>query len=169
MLHIKYIFIFQFRIVSNSFWKFLTTFFFKKCHHYHGIRITLYTINVKTELLALLVIIDFSYGKLVKTMIFITGIQKSINRNLIVFPVFTVYVVNGGAVNGGVHVNHPSLQLRAKLNYEGCSSTWSSRRLSKGAFGSHLMTHVWSQSTATVEGSVGELIPSHAPCQHSLW
>jgi hypothetical protein len=34
--------------------------------------------------------------------------------------------------------------MRAKPNYEGRSSTWSSRRLSKGAFGSHLMTHVWS-------------------------
>ena len=63
--------------------------------------------------------------------------------------------------------NHPYLQLRAKLNYEGRSSTWSSRRLSKGAYGSQLMTHVWSRSTATVEGSVRGLIPTHSvniPC-----
>ena len=56
-------------------------------------------------------------------MIFITGIQKSINRNLIVFPVFTVYVVNGGIVYKWGYANHPYLELRAKLNYEGCSST----------------------------------------------
>ena len=47
--------------------------------------------------------------------------------------------------------------------------SWSSRRLSKGAFGSgsHLMTHVWSRSTATVEESVRGLIPTHPvniPC-----
>jgi hypothetical protein len=53
-----------------------------------------------------------------------------------------------------VCANHPYLQLRAKLDYEGRSSTWSSQRLSKGAYGSHPMTHVWSRSTATVEGSV---------------
>jgi hypothetical protein len=34
------------------------------------------------------------------------------------------------------------------------AQTWSSRRFSKGASGSHLMTHVWSRSTVTVEGSV---------------
>ena len=49
---------------------------------------------------------------------------------------------------------HPCLQLRAKINYEGRSSTWSSRRLFKSASDSHLMTHVWSRSTATMEGSV---------------
>jgi hypothetical protein len=38
--------------------------------------------------------------------------------------------------------NHPYLQLRAKLDCEGRSSIWSNT------------THVWSRSTATVEGSV---------------
>ena len=44
--------------------------------------------------------------------------------------------------------------VTAKLNYRRHSSTWSSRRLSKNASDSHLMTHVWSRSTVTTEGSV---------------
>ena len=67
-----------------------------------------------------------------------------------------------------VYANHPYWQLRAKLNYEGRSSTWSSRRLSKGASGSHLMTHVRSRNTATVEGSIRGANPN-PPCQLSLW
>jgi hypothetical protein len=59
--------------------------------------------------------------------------------------------------------NHPYTQLRAKLNGEGRSSVWSSRRLTKGASGSHLMTHVRSRSTATVERSVRGASPNLQP------
>jgi hypothetical protein len=48
-----------------------------------------------------------------------------------------------------------------------CSWELGCRRLTKGASGSHLMTHVWSRSTATVEGSVTGIIPTHPvnfPC-----
>jgi hypothetical protein len=53
------------------------------------------------------------------------------------------------------------------VNCEGRSSTWSSRKLSKGASGSHPMTCVWSRSTVTVEGSLCDL--SNPPCVDSLW
>ena len=46
-------------------------------------------------------------------------------------------------LNKGVQcASHAYSQLRAKLNCEGCSSTRSSGRLSRGASVSHLMTHV---------------------------
>jgi hypothetical protein len=59
--------------------------------------------------------------------------------------------------------NHPYLQLRAKLNYEGRSSTWYSRRLTIRA---PMAATLWIMSghgahAATVEGSVMELIPTH--------
>jgi hypothetical protein len=61
-----------------------------------------------------------------------------------------------------------NFQLRAKLNYEGRSWTWSSQRLTKDTSGSHLMTHVLSRNTVTVKGWVRGLIPTH-PVNISCW
>ena len=64
------------------------------------------------------------------------------------------YIVCGGEAwqehgKTDVRGNYHYLQLRAKLNCEGSSSTWSSRRLTKGASGSHLY-RPYSKSSLTL-------------------
>jgi hypothetical protein len=77
------------------------------------------------------------------------------------YYVAAVVVVSKCVCGGGGCLCYSYLQLRAKLNCEWHSSTWSSGRLSRGASGSHLMTHVWSWSTATMAGRVSlGLIPA---------
>ena len=80
---------------------------------------------------------------------------------------FTIFYGASKIVTGSAQASllilrapHPP---KADLNYERRSSTWSSRRLTMGANGCHLMTHVRSYN-----GRVSNLVSNH-PVGISLW